>query len=294
MQENILELIRICKTYDKFVLKDINLTLPRGYIMGFIGANGAGKTTTIKLIMNMIKRDSGEIKVFGLDNVENEVSIKNKIGYVGEEPVFYEDMTVEWTANFTKKFFYNWDDKQFEELLRRFNLDKKKKLKQLSKGMKMKTALALALSHDPDLLILDEPTSGLDPIVRDELLDILMSFIQDEKKSVFFSSHITSDIEKIADFVTIIHDGEIVLSQEKDDILQRLKLVKGDVRRLGELSQDLLGVTCRGESFEALTKDYIDFKKRHDTAGLIIDQASLDDILLYSTKRGNGDASFSL
>lgn len=189
MKNYILEIINLSKNYGKFKLSDVNILLPHGYIMGFVGANGAGKTTTIKLIMNMIRRDSGEIKVFGKDNIEYEMQIKDNIGYVGEQPVFYDDMTVDWTGNFAKKFYSKWDDSNFSSLLNRFKIDKNKKIKQLSKGMKMKTALALALSHRPELLILDEPTSGLDPIVRDELLEILMEFIQDERRAVF-SRHI--------------------------------------------------------------------------------------------------------
>jgi ABC-type multidrug transport system ATPase subunit len=180
VDESILEIKDLNKSYDKFKLRDVSLKLPRGYIMGFIGANGAGKTTTIKLIMNMIQRDSGEINVFGKDNIKYELQIKDKTGYVGETPVFYDDMTVGWTANFASKFYSNWDNELFNQLLTKFNIDKNKKISQLSKGMKMKTGLVLALSHHPELLILDEPTSGLDPIVRDELLDILLEFIQDE------------------------------------------------------------------------------------------------------------------
>jgi ABC-2 type transport system ATP-binding protein len=287
MKENILEMKGVSKSYDKFTLKDINISLEPGYIMGFIGANGAGKTTTIKLIMNMVKRDSGQIKVFGQDNIKDEVQIKNRIGYVGEQPIFYEDMTVEWTANFARKFYSHWDDETFNELLSQFNLDKSKKVKQLSKGMRMKTALALALSHRPELLILDEPTSGLDPIVRDELLGILMAFIQDDRKSVFFSSHITHDIERVADYVTFIDDGKIILSEEKDDLLNRWKLIKGDISKLDPLKQDLMGIRAYGQGFEALTKDIDVFVKHNDTTGLVIDHASLDDILLHLAKRGN-------
>ena len=287
MRENILEIKGVFKSYDKFTLKDINISLERGYIMGFIGANGAGKTTTIKLIMNMVKRDSGQIKVFGKDNIKDEVQIKNKIGYVGEQPVFYDDMSVEWTCNFARKFYSHWDDEVFKELLSKFNLDKNKKIKLLSKGMRMKTALALALSHHPDLLILDEPTSGLDPIVRDELLEILMEFIQDEGRSVFFSSHITHDIERVADYVTFIDEGKIIVSEEKDDLLNRWKLIKGDIAKLDELKQDLLGIRTQGPGFEALIKDIDVFVKNHDTTRLVIDHASLDDILLHLAKRGS-------
>ncbi|HHY70967.1 MAG TPA: ABC transporter ATP-binding protein [Thermoanaerobacterales bacterium] len=287
MKDYILEIINLSKNYGKFKLSDVNILLPHGYIMGFVGANGAGKTTTIKLIMNMIRRDSGEIKVFGKDNIEYEMQIKDNIGYVGEQPVFYDDMTVDWTGNFAKKFYSKWDDSNFSSLLNRFKIDKNKKIKQLSKGMKMKTALALALSHRPELLILDEPTSGLDPIVRDELLEILMEFIQDERRAVFFSSHITSDIEKIADYVTIIDNGKIILSQEKEDILSRWKIVRGDHRDLNDIKGDLIGLRLSKTYFEALIKDIDVFKDKHNTSGLVVDNASLDDILLHISRREN-------
>ena len=287
MEHNILEIINLSKSYGKFKLSDANITLPRGYIMGFVGANGAGKTTTIKLIMNMIQRDSGEIKVFNKDNIKYEMQINDKIGYVGEQPVFYDDLTVDWTGKFAKKFYSNWDNIIFSRLLDRFKIDKTKKINQLSKGMKMKTALALALSHHPELLILDEPTSGLDPIVRDELLEILMEFIQDERRGVFFSSHITSDIEKIADYVTLIDNGEIILSEEKEEILDRWKLVRGDHRELKDLKEDLIGLRLSKTYFEALIKDIDAFKKKHDTSSLVVDTANLDDILLHLARREN-------
>lgn len=287
MKDNILEIINLNKSYGNFKLSDVNILLPRGYIMGFIGANGAGKTTTIKLIMNMIKKDSGEIRVFGKDHVKYELYIKNKVGYVSEQPVFYENQTVAWNVNFAKNFYHEWDDERFEELLARFSIDRSKKINQLSKGMKMKTALAIALSHNPELLILDEPISGLDPIVRDELLGILMEFIQDESRSVFFSSHITTDIEKIGDYVTFIDNGRIILSEEKDKILENWKIVKGDVSQVSNYKKDLIGIEQTRVYFKALVKDFDAFKAQYDISSLVIDKPSLDDILLHLTKKEN-------
>ncbi|HHY42052.1 MAG TPA: ABC transporter ATP-binding protein [Thermoanaerobacterales bacterium] len=287
MENNILEIINLSKTYGNFKLSDVNISLPRGYIMGFIGANGAGKTTTIKLIMNMIKKDSGEIRVFGKDHVKYELYIKNKVGYVSEQPVFYENQAVAWNVNFAKKFYDEWDDALFEDLLTRFNIDSSKKINQLSKGMRMKTALAIALSHHPELLILDEPTSGLDPIVRDELLGILMEFIQDESRSVFFSSHITSDIEKIGDYVTFIDNGRIILSEEKDKILDKWKIVKGDINLMNNYKKDLIGLEQTRTYFKALVKDFDAFKAKYDISSLVIDKPTLDDVLLHLTKKEN-------
>jgi len=287
VKDNMLEIINLSKSYGNFELSDVNISLPRGYIMGFIGANGAGKTTTIKLIMNMIKKDSGEIRVFGKDHVKYELYIKNKVGYVSEQPVFYENQTVAWNVNFAKKFYDEWDDALFEDLLTRFNIDSSKKINQLSKGMKMKTALAIALSHHPELLILDEPTSGLDPIVRDELLGILMEFIQDESRSVFFSSHITSDIEKIGDYVTFIDNGRIILSEEKDKILDEWKIVKGDINLMNNYKKDLIGLEQTRTYFKALVKDFDAFKAKYDISSLVIDKPTLDDVLLHLTKKEN-------
>ncbi len=225
----------VCKSYPKFELKDVTFSLPRGYIMGFIGPNGAGKTTTIKIIMNMARKSGGTVEVLGLDHRIHEEEIKRRIGYLGEEPCFYEEMTPLWFGGFVSKYYPTWDKAYFRATLDRFGIDPLKRVKDLSKGMKVKLGLALALSHKPELLILDEPTSGLDPVVRRDVLDELMSVIQDEKRSVFFSTHITQDIERIADYVTFIHEGRIVESDVKDDILGRWKSISFPLPvRMGE------------------------------------------------------------
>ncbi|MFR3174438.1 MAG: ABC transporter ATP-binding protein, partial [Clostridium sp.] len=197
---NVLEINNITKDYKKFKIDNISFNLPKGYIMGFIGANGAGKTTTIKLILNMIKRDSGEIKVFGLDNIREEERIKEQIGVVFDECYYLEDWTLNDVEKAVSMFYKNWNSSIYEKYLKEFNLARDKKVKDLSRGMRMKLMIAVAFSHEAKLLILDEPTSGLDPVARDEFLDILRDYIEDEEKSVIFSSHITSDIEKIADY----------------------------------------------------------------------------------------------
>ena len=228
MEEYILSVDNLYKSYEAFSLKNVGFKIPRGYIMGFIGKNGAGKSTTIKCIMNLIPFESGTIELFNLNNRQHSDEIKQRVGYVNEEQYFYENMSVGWTVDFLGRFFPNWDKKYCKKLLERFAISSSKKVNELSKGMKMKLALTIALSHKPELLILDEPTSGLDPVVRDELLELLLEIVQDENRSVFFSSHITSDIEKIADFVTIIDDGKIILSDEKDAIIDKWRLFKID------------------------------------------------------------------
>jgi ABC-2 type transport system ATP-binding protein len=215
-----LEVNNLNKSYEKFTLKNINLALNKGEIMGFIGPNGAGKSTTIKSIVNIIPFDSGKIIIDGMDSRANEIEVKQILGYVGEHLDFYEKVKLRKIYRFASRFYKNWDENLFAALIKRFDLDLDKKMKQLSKGMVVKFSLALALAHHPKLLILDEPTSGLDPVVRNDLLDILQETVRNEQCSVLFSSHITEDIAKIADRVAFIYDGEIKLVEDKKTILE--------------------------------------------------------------------------
>lgn len=284
--ENILEVKGLRKNFKSFALKDISFSLPKGYIMGFIGPNGAGKSTTIKLIMNLLKKDGGQIKVFGKDNIQYEKEIKNHIGFVYDENHFYEELTLREMKNIIAPFYKTWDDKIFNNYIKMFQLPLNKKVKELSKGMKMKFSLAIALSHNAKLLIMDEPTSGLDPIVRSELLDILYDIIQDEEKSIFFSTHITSDLDKVADYITFINDGEIILSATKDDILDNYCIVKGGTELLNNHTQEVfIGIRKNNFGFEGLARDRQKvqnlFKSR-----VIIEKPSLEDIMLF-TVRGN-------
>lgn len=291
MGEYILSVDNLCKSYETFSLKDVGFKIPRGYIMGFIGKNGAGKSTTIKCIMNLIPFESGTIKLFDLDNRQYSDEIKQRIGYVSEEQYFYENMNVGWTANFFGGFFPNWDKNYCGALLERFAINPSKKVKELSKGMKMKLALTLALSHKPELLILDEPTSGLDPVVRDELLELLLEIVQDESRSVFFSSHITSDIEKIADFVTIIDDGKIVLSDEKDAIIDKWRLFKIDNSFASEKIFGRLHGLKKGEfGYSGITDkpdSFInEFRKAFPDGKFSMERVSLDELLVRIVKDG--------
>lgn len=221
--DDILAISNLSKSYDDFVLGDINFSLQEGTILGLIGPNGAGKSTTIKLLMNMLKRDSGEIRVFGLDYKSSEIEIKNKIGYVGEEQYFYDDKKVKWIGKFVSSFFKGWDEDKFNYLLQSFNISSNKKIRELSKGMKVKLSLAIALSHNPKLIILDDPTLGLDPVVRHEVLNILHDYAKTKSASVLFSSHITEDLTKIADELIFLIDGQIALQGNKYDILSKYK-----------------------------------------------------------------------
>lgn len=282
---SILEIKGLKKNFKDFGLKGIDITLDRGYIMGFIGPNGAGKTTTIKLMMNLLKKDAGEIKIFGKDHIKDEREIKNRVGFVYDESNYYEELTVSEMKWVIAPIYKTWDEKAFQKYIKGFELPVKKKIKDLSKGMKMKFSLAVALSHDADLLIMDEPTSGLDPLVRSELLEILSQIIQDENKSVFFSTHITSDLDKIADYVTLINQGEIVLSLEKDELLNNYGLVKGSRELLNEYNRrDFINIRENQFGFEALVKNKNQIRKSYSDR-IIIERPTLEDIMLYHTRR---------
>lgn len=278
--EYALEMDGAGKQYKDFTLQDVTFRLPRGYIMGLIGPNGAGKTTLIKLILNLIHRDAGSIRVLGLDNLASEAEIKSRIGYVPDEPQYHGDITLANLKAATAPFYRLWDEQRFRDLASRFELPLGKKFKTLSHGMKAKFALALALSHRAELVILDEPTSGLDPVVRRELLDILSGLLQDERVSILFSSHITSDLEKTADFVTFLRDGRVVFSSPKDDVMASWGVVKGGREILdAEARVFFEGVRIREHGFEALTSRVQEARRLFGDR-VVIDRASLDDIMV--------------
>ncbi len=285
----ILRIEKLSKAFKDFALKEVDISLERGYIMGFIGPNGAGKSTTIKLIMNLLRRDSGEIQVFGLDNLKHERQIKDRIGFVYDENVFYEELTVRQMKSIVAPFYSRWDDAAFLKRMKDFDLPPDRKIKDLSKGMKMKFSLAVALSHHAELLIMDEPTSGLDPLVRSELLEILGHEMQDESKAVFFSTHITSDLDRVADYVTLLDRGGIVFSQAKDDIVDRYAVVKGPLELLdGDTRKAFVAVKENRFGFEALARDRM---AAHRAFGdrVVIEKPTLEDVMLYFTRR-NADA----
>lgn len=280
----ILEVRNLTKNYPGFSLNNISFTLEKGYIMGFIGPNGAGKTTTIRLIMNLIRRDSGEIRVFGLDNIKDELEVKERIGFVYDENHFYNELSVLEMKKIIAPFYSRWDDSVFKDYLDRFELSPRKKIKDLSRGMKMKFSLVIALSHHADLLLLDEPTSGLDPIFRSELLDILAEIIQDENKSIFLSTHLTADLDKIADYITFINRGELVFCEGKDAIMERYALVKGDNELLDEeLKREFIGINQSKYGFTGLTRD-VQRVRQVFGSSVLIEKASLEDIMLYTVR----------
>lgn len=285
--ENILEIKSLRKEYNKgFTLNNISFALPYGYIMGLIGPNGAGKTTTIKLIMNLLRRNSGEIKIFGKDNREHEMEIKSRIGFVYDTPTFYEHLTLKQMKSIIAPFYKSWDEAIFQRYMKEFELSLKAKISTLSRGMHMKFALALALSHHAEFIIMDEPTSGLDPVFRRELLDILSSLIQDERKSILFSTHVTSDLERIADYITFIHKGEVVFSRTRDEVFENYGIVKGGKELLTAENDSLFtGVREHQYGIEALTSNLPEARKKFKD-GVVIEKATLEDIMFYTGKGG--------
>jgi ABC-2 type transport system ATP-binding protein len=216
---NAIEINKLCKNYKDFSLKDISLVLPMGHIMGFVGQNGAGKTTTIRLILNMAPRSSGSIKIFGMDNILDEQKVKQDIAVVFDDIFFVEDWKVSEVEKAIEGFYTKWSSALYRQYVKDFSLPLDKKVKELSRGMKMKLMLAVAMSHAAKLLILDEPTSGIDPVAREELLDIFSAYVAGGEKSIFFSTHITTDLEKIADYISIIDKGNLVYTGTKKDLL---------------------------------------------------------------------------
>lgn len=291
--QNILQIKNLNKNYKDFSLENVNFKLKRGYIMGLIGSNGSGKSTTIRLIMNLVKKDSGEIKIFEHDNIKYEKEIKEKIGFVYDETYTYEDLKLIQMKDIISRFYKGWDNKIFNKYMSDFNLPKDKKIKELSKGMKIKYSLAIALSHNAEFIIMDEPTSGLDPVFRSELLDILRSIIQDENKGILFSTHITTDLEKIADYITFINNGKLVFSENKDTILEKYKIIKGGKSILTENNKGkFIGIKENKFGFEALTDDELKIKKDFGN-DIISEKASLEDIMVY-TARGYRNVWFGI
>ena len=282
----VLELKNVTKRFAGFTLDRVSFSLEPGYIMGFIGANGAGKTTTIKLIMNLLRLDEGEIRVLGLDSRRQEQEIKQRIGFVYDESYFYETLTMAEMTRIIAPFYKNWDGEAYAKYVDLFALPVRKKLADFSKGMKMKYALAVALSHKAELLIMDEPTSGLDPLVRSEFLDILRDVIQDERCSVLLSSHITSDLDQIADYVTLINGGRIVFSESKEELLEEYVLIRGERALLNTAVRDhILGLKESKFGFEGLVTNKAEVE-RLAQGRAVFERPNLEEIMLHFVKGG--------
>ena len=281
---NYLEVTNLSKSFDSFQLHNISFTLPKGYIMGLIGPNGSGKTTTIKLILNMLKRTGGTVKVMGLDNIAEEQKVKSELGVVFDTNYFSDDWKVSQIEKSISVFYPNWDSQKFADMLRKFHIAPTKKVKELSKGMQMKLMLACAFSYDAKLLILDEPTSGLDPVSRDELLKILSEYIEDGEHSVLFSTHITGDLERAADYITYISYGELYFTGSKDDFVDMFRIVKGGIEELSDdLKNKAAGIRTFPTGFEALMKT----EDINGFSNLTVEPATIDEIVVFTSKKGD-------
>jgi len=277
----ILTVQNLNKHYPKFDLKDVSFSLEKGYIMGFIGRNGAGKTTTIKSILNLVHADSGTVSVLGKDFAKDEFFCKQKIGLVLGGIHYYPQKKLKTITEVTRRFYSEWDDTAYQGYLKRFELDPEKKIIELSEGMKVKYALALALSHNAQLLILDEPTSGLDPVSRDDLLELFQELIENSERSILFSTQITSDLEKCADFITYIKDGKIIASTAKDEFVNSYRLVKGTSDQLSEtLTRSLIGIKKNAFGFTALAKT----ADLANPDGIVVAPADLESIMIHIEK----------
>lgn len=274
-----LKLEHVTKKYKGFTLEDISLELPKGCIMGLIGENGAGKSTTMKLILDIVKADSGDITVLGQKHIENLKSVKEKIGVVLDEAYFPGCFTVRNLKAMLKKFYVNWDDGTFDHYITVFALPKDKKFKDFSRGMKMKLSIAVALSHQAKLLILDEPTSGLDPIARDEFVDIIYEFTRDEDNSVLISSHIVSDLEKLCDYIAFIHQGRLLFCEEKDLLLDSYGLWQGSREEFTALDpKSVHGVRQSPYGIEALVE------RDKAPVNLKLTRPGIEDVIVFIAK----------
>lgn len=277
---NAIEIRNVTKKYDGFTLDSVSFDVPRGSIMGFIGQNGAGKTTTIRSILNIIPINSGEITMLGLDHIKHEQEIKERIAVVFDELPFHDLFNAKEMGKIFEGLYPKWDHTVYQNYLERFQLPQKKKIGKFSKGMKMKLQIACALSHGAELLVMDEATTGLDPVVRSEILDIFLEYLQDESHSILMSSHITSDLEKIADSVTFIDRGKILVSGYKDDVLEShgvIKCSKSDYKELDPA--DIISARITDFGAEAMVSDRAAAARKY--SGLVIDPTTLEEIMVY-------------
>lgn len=285
---NILEIENLTKKYKEsnFELKDVSFSVPYGSIVGFVGENGAGKTTTISSVLNTIRKDSGTVKLFGQELTDENISLREDIGVVFDAINFSDNLTASKLAKVMSRIYKQWNNQKFSELLAQFDLPPDKKIKSLSRGMTMKLAIAAALSHGAKLLILDEATSGLDPIVRDEILDVFLDFVKDEGHSIFLSSHITTDLEKIADYITFLHAGKTILTAKKDDLRYNYGIIRCTAEQFAKIEKaDILAFRKKDYQTDALIADKKAAGRKYGS--LIIDNATIDEIMILLVKGEN-------
>ena len=284
--DKVLELKNVTKDYGDFKLDGVNLSVTKGGICGFIGQNGAGKTTTISLILDIIKKDAGTIKVFGEDMAENSIALKERIGVVFDEMGYHDFLTATQINKIMGNIYKNWNETVFFQYLERFGLPKKKRCGAFSRGMRMKLQIAVALSHCAELLIMDEPTSGLDPIVRSEMLQIFQEFVMDENHTILLSSHITSDLERIADEVVFINKGKIILAGNKDELLETHGLMKCKKNDLASIDKsDIIAIRPSAFCTEVLVADREACERKYPK--VVMEQTNLEEIMVFYVNRGS-------
>ena len=277
--ENIIVAEGLRKEYDGFALEDVSFRVPGGAIMGLIGENGAGKTTTIKCLLNLVRRDAGTVTLLGMDDLEGEKEIKQDVGVVLDECFFHDSLRAKDVGVILAPVYRGWDEELYRRYLKKYKLPEKKFIKEYSRGMKMKLSIAAALSHGAELLILDEATSGLDPVVRDEVLDLLYDFMQDESHAVLLSSHITSDLDKIADNITFIHHGRVLLSEGRDELIDRHGVLRCTEEQLNALDPDAVRAVRKGAfGCEALVK------RDGIPENWPVEPVSVEQIMMFVTK----------
>ena len=283
--ENILELQQICKSFPKsnFILDKLSFSLPYGAILGFVGENGAGKTTTIGCILNTVRKDSGMVKLFGKEMRDTDTDIREKIGVVYDGDNFPGFWTAKQLSQVMEGIYTQWDHALFQKYLEDFHLPVKQKIKHYSRGMTMKLAIAVALSHHPQLLILDEATSGLDPIMRDEMLDVFLEFVQEESHSILLSSHITSDLEKVADYITFIHNGKLIMTASKNDLVYNYAVMRCRESQFLALDPgDMIAYRKRDFQIDVLVANGKEAQRKYK--GAVVDHVSVDEIMLLLVK----------
>ena len=283
--ENILELQQICKSFPKsnFILDKLSFSLPYGAILGFVGENGAGKTTTIGCILNTVRKDSGMVKLFGKEMRDIDTDIREKIGVVYDGDNFPGFWTAKQLSQVMEGIYTQWDNALFQKYLEDFHLPVKQKIKNYSRGMTMKLAIAVALSHHPQLLILDEATSGLDPIMRDEMLDVFLEFVQEESHSILLSSHITSDLEKVADYITFIHNGKLIMTASKNDLVYNYAVMRCKESQFLALDpSDIIAYRKRDFQIDVLVANGKEAQRKYK--GAVVDHVSVDEIMLLLVK----------
>ncbi|MEG0755426.1 MAG: ABC transporter ATP-binding protein [Oscillospiraceae bacterium] len=281
--QNAVEIRNLTKKYKEFTLDNVSFTVPMGSIVGLIGENGAGKSTTLRCLLNLCSHDDGEVSVLGLDAVADEQAIKEDVGVVLDECSFHDQLTAVQVGKILSHVYQKWDKNLYADYLSKFDLPKNLFLKQFSRGMKMKLNIAAALSHHPRLLILDEATGGLDPVVRDEILDVFLEFIQDEAHAILVSSHITSDLEKIADYVVYLHKGRVTLSGEKNELLADHGRIAGSRAQLDDIPPSyILGRRDGQFGCEALIRHRQEFHREFPQIEL--DKVTLDELMVFTVK----------